>query len=274
MSEPAVVKGHTECRAASAVSNPPALPVASPFLGCGGYRLRFAVSSADLDAAFRLRFLVFNLELNEGLESAYRDGLDRDAFDDVCDHLLVEHRPTDSIVGTYRLQTGAAAAKALGYYSSREFDFTPYESLRSQILEVGRAAIHRDHRSFEVLTLLWRGIARYALQRKARYLLGCSSLTSQAVQDGAQMYWRLQEFLAEPNLRTVPQPAFRLALESLPARPAAMQPPRLLRAYLAVGAKIAGPPAIDREFRTIDFLTILDLERLVPSAKSRFLGIK
>src|SRR6202012_5713025 len=32
---------------------------------------------------------------------------------------------------------------------------------------------------------------------------------------------------------------------------------KLLRAYLAIGAKICGPPAIDREFGTIDFLTLL-----------------
>jgi putative hemolysin len=36
--------------------------------------------------------------------------------------------------------------------------------------------------------------------------------------------------------------------------------PRLLSAYLAVGARICGAPAIDREFRTIDFLTWLDVE--------------
>jgi putative hemolysin len=47
--------------------------------------------------------------------------------------------------------------------------------------------------------------------------------------------------------------------------------PRLLRAYLAVGAKICGPPAIDREFKTIDFLTILDLETLHPRVHARFL---
>jgi putative hemolysin len=47
--------------------------------------------------------------------------------------------------------------------------------------------------------------------------------------------------------------------------------PKLLRAYLGLGARICGPPAIDREFRTIDFLTWLDLEQLAPAARSRFL---
>jgi len=32
--------------------------------------------------------------------------------------------------------------------------------------------------------------------------------------------------------------------------------PKLLRTYLAIGARICGPPAIDREFKTIDFLTL------------------
>ena len=47
--------------------------------------------------------------------------------------------------------------------------------------------------------------------------------------------------------------------------------PKLLRAYLSVGAKICGPPALDRQFKTIDFLTLLDLEALPPAARQRFL---
>jgi putative hemolysin len=46
----------------------------------------------------------------------------------------------------------------------------------------------------------------------------------------------------------------------------------LLRAYLTIGAKICGPPALDREFQTIDFLTLVDLEKLTPSARERFLS--
>ena len=46
-----------------------------------------------------------------------------------CDHLIVEHRPTQQVVGTYRLQTGTSAGRNMGYYSAREFDFTPYPTL-------------------------------------------------------------------------------------------------------------------------------------------------
>jgi putative hemolysin len=46
--------------------------------------------------------------------------------------------------------------------------------------------------------------------------------------------------------------------------------PKLLRAYLTIGAKIGGPPALDRQFKTIDFLTVLDLEALPKSTRTRF----
>ena len=73
---------------------------------------------------YRLRFVVFNLELHEGLESAYLDGLDTDVYDSVCDHLMVEDVATGHVVGTYRMQAGGTAQQNFGYYSEQEFDFT------------------------------------------------------------------------------------------------------------------------------------------------------
>jgi putative hemolysin len=63
-------------------------------------------------------------------------------------------------------------------------------------------------------------------------------------------------------------------MESNPIMPAQAQVkvPKLLRTYLAIGARIAAPPAWDREFGTIDFLTLLDLKLLSHSARNRFLA--
>jgi putative hemolysin len=88
------------------------------------------------------------------------------------------------------------------------------------------------------------------------------------------MYWRLQEFLVDPALRTNPWPEFSVSIEAATSRVGEMNPPRLLRAYLSTGAQICGAPAIDREFGTIDFLTLLDLEKLGASARFRFLRNK
>ena len=241
-------------------------------LCCGYYLLRFALDKADRIAAFRLRFAVFNLELKEGLESAYQPGVDTDEFDPVCDHLIVEDVAEGKVVGTYRLQTGTIAEKHLGYYSAREFDFRPYEALRAEMIELGRACIDREHRSTDVLYLLWRGIARYALHHGARYLVGCSSLTSQDPAHGSAVYESLSRYLVDAPLRTRPQAAFAMPFVS--AAGVSNHAPKLLRTYLSIGANICGPPAIDREFKTIDFLTLLDLQSLHPRIRVRFLGGK
>ncbi len=237
----------------------------------GPYHLRLASSEGDRVAAFRLRFLVFNVELNEGLKTAYATGQDRDEYDAFCDHLIVEHSTTRQMIGTYRLQRAAMATANAGFYSEREFDFSPYKQLGNSVIELGRACVHRDHRSPEVLYLLWRGIAQYALQHAGRYLIGCSSLTSQDQAHGTAVYGAMREHLVEPQLRTTPQPAFAMPLMS--PDNASDKIPKLLRAYLAVGAKICGPPALDREFKTIDFLTLLDLEALHPRVYARFMKI-
>ncbi len=266
----------------------------------GRYRLRLAQSMEDRDAACRLRFRVFNIELGEGLESSYRTGMDTDHFDPYCEHLLVEDRqetsPGRRIVGTYRMQTGETAARNMGYYSEQEFKFTPYEPLRPGILELGRASIDREHRTPEVLTLLWRGIAQYATDMGLRYLIGCSSLTSKDPAEGWQMYRQLEHYRVGPEFETTPTAAYACPVEQAgaDAQPpscsgesggskgcgaagdegaaATVKVPKLLKTYLAIGARIAAPPAWDREFGTIDFLTLLDLKMISSAARSRFLA--
>jgi putative hemolysin len=238
-------------------------------LEAGEYVARLALTEMERTAAYRLRFLVFNLEMNEGLESAYVDGYDKDHFDDVCDHLIVEERTTGAIVGTYRMQMGDVAAQYFGYYSEQEFCFAPYEAMRGQIVELGRACIHREHRSSDVLHLLWRGIARYALVNGGRYMMGCCSLTSQDVDMGHAVFQSLRGCMVEQALMTVATPAF--ALPKVEDEVQVAQAPKLLRAYLTIGAKICSEPAIDRDFKTIDFLTLLDLQTLHPRVAKRFL---
>ena len=235
------------------------------------YATRLARNMDEVRAAQALRFQVFNLELNEGLEQSYATGLDEDPFDAVCDHLIVEQLPSANIVGTYRLQTGHKAAGHVGYYCAQEFEFQIFEPLRAEMIELGRACVHPQHRNLVVLGLLWKGIADYARQRGARYLFGCSSITSQDPAVGASAYADLcRKHLASPPWRTTPLPEYDCPLDHLCAE--APKIPKLLRAYLSLGAKICGPPALDRQFKTIDFLTLLDLETLPPLARQKFLS--
>ncbi len=248
----------------------------------GRYRLRLAHGADDREAAYRLRFRVFNIELGEGLESSFATGIDSDRFDIVCEHLLVEDKSDGRVVGTYRMQSGTTAAMNLGYYSAQEFEFAPYEPLRSDILELGRASIHREHRTPEVLTLLWRGIAQYANDMGLRYLVGCSSLNSRNPAEGWQMYRELDRYRVSPEFETEPTPQYLCPTEQRGAEPqiasapqdvtSPAKVPKLLKTYLTIGARICAPPAWDREFGTIDFLTLLDLKLLSSAARNRFLA--
>lgn len=232
------------------------------------YRMRLADSMDDVRAAQRLRFQVFNMELGEGLESAYENGLDADCFDETCDHLLVEDIATGKLAGTYRLQTGTAAMQGNGFYSAQEFQFGPFVHAAAEIVELGRACVHRQHRNLVVLGLLWKGIANYAKDRGGRYLIGCSSLTSQDPAEGVALYEALQKHLAAQAWRTEPMPGYECAGDSALER--TVKPPKLMSAYISIGAKICGPPALDAEFKTIDFLTLLDLHTLSESVASRY----
>jgi len=240
------------------------------------YRLRLAVSEGDLMATQRLRYEVFNVEMHEGLASSEATGRDEDEFDAVCDHLLVEETGGCVAVGTYRIQTGQRAAESgLGYYSAREFEFAPFEPVRGQMIELGRACVAAEHRNPAVLGLLWRGIAQYAHGNGARYLTGCSSLTSQDEAEGLAVYAELEtRYLVEPRWRTSPQPELRCrpTAGGVAKGSAAAKVPRLMGTYLMLGAKICGEPAIDRTFGTIDFLTWMDLEGAAARTLRKYLG--
>lgn len=227
----------------------------------GDYAMRKADSLEEIQLAQKLRYEVFNIELGEGLVSSSQVKRDEDPFDVHCEHLIVEYIPEHKIVGTYRLQTGEMAAAGIGYYSAQEFDLTPYEKYRHKILELGRACIHADHRKRKVLKLLWRGIAKYAFAHKSRYLIGCSSLTSQDSNEGWSLYRKLSvDYLVPEKLRTQPLPDFQLEPES--ERTVEVKCPKLFATYLSLGSRIAGPPAIDREFGTIDFFTLFDFKKM------------
>jgi putative hemolysin len=233
------------------------------------FHVSLAQTMTDVTECQRLRYLVFNREMGEGLADSDRSGLDRDRFDWVCDHLMVRDVTSGRLVGTYRMQTGYRAKGNIGYYSEQLFDFGPFEPIRGEILELGRACIHRDYRNTTALSMLWKGIASYAVLCNARYLVGCSSINSQDEREGMALYLTLKEkHLVEPSLRTEPKPGFRCAHPDMLMEPP--RPPRLFRAYLDNSARLCGPPAIDREFKTIDFLTLMDLQHLPDRVRSRF----
>lgn len=250
-------------------------PVPEAVLREGRYEVRFARSEEELEAVLRLRFEVFNLELGEGLDESFATGLDRDPFDAVCHHLIVADLQTSQIVGTYRMQTGEMAARNVGFYSAAEFDLTdlPAEVIADSV-EVGRACVAASHRNTQVLFLLWRGLAVYMATHRKRYLFGCCSLTSQNPYEGLAVMQYLEAHRhVHPTLRVDPQPGYECYSPDLEPDPTIeAKIPKLFRIYLRHGAKACGVPAIDRLFKTIDYLVIFDVAAMEERQVRTFFG--
>jgi putative hemolysin len=238
----------------------------------GAYRLRFGTRTDDVAAAKRLRFTVFHDELHEGLAANAATGLDEDEYDAQCDHLLVERVDDARVIGTYRLQTAEIARAGRGFYSATEFDLAPLaDRVLDHAVELGRACVAADHRNRMVLFLLWRGLASYLLAHRKRYFFGCSSLTSRRPAEGLALAVRFaRDGVMWDGGVVHPWPSFACAAPEAEIARTNVKVPALFFTYLRHGAVLCGPPAIDRAFGTIDFLTLQDCARMDPRQFASF----
>lgn len=234
----------------------------------GRYVVRFAQTHDDLHAVQRLRFQVFNLELREGLIESYARGLDSDAFDLACHHLMVFDEPSAQLVGTYRLMTKELAGEG-PFYTESEFELSevPDVVLRHGA-EVGRACVEKEHRNGRVLQLLWRGIARYLDWNDKRYVFGCCSVPTL---DASEIWALSQQLTAQQHMHSRYHAQVRSGLRAPRIEGQAGQAdsklaelPPLFASYLRLGAKVCGGPAIDRAFGVTDYLVLLDLRDVEP----------
>lgn len=240
----------------------------------GRFTVRFARNGDDLDRVQRLRYEVFNLELGEGLESSHATGRDEDEFDPFYHHLMVIKKSSDLLVGTYRMQTGEMAKRFIGFYAEREFTVAdlPDEVLDKGV-ELGRACIHKGFRNRNVLFNLYQGLGLYLLHNQKRFLFGCASLTSQNPEDGRNAFAFLQsKGHLHSEISIEPKEEYRcFAGNPGPWNGDHVSLPPLFSISLVYNAKVCGLPAIDREFKTIDFFFLFDLTTMDTRVKNRFL---
>jgi putative hemolysin len=224
---------------------------------------------SEILEAQKLRYSVFAGELGARLRTRIPQ-VDQDIFDPYCEHLVVRDENTGAVVGTYRILSPAQAVKIGGYYSEGEFDLTRLQHLRPRMVEIGRSCVHADYRSGATITLLWAGLARYMLQHRYDYLIGCASMS---MADGghaaASVYRGLHEHMSPLEYRVFPR--CRLSLEALDQDLPATLPP-LIKGYLRAGAWVCGDPAWDPDFNTADLPLLMPIARLDSRYAKHFLG--
>lgn len=223
--------------------------------------LRLAEGREDLRRVQKLRYEVFGVEMGAQLASADQ-GIDRDEYDDLCDHLIVEDRASGMVVGTYRMLPPEAAQGAPSLYSEHEFNLGRLSNLLPNLIEVGRSCVHKDFRTGAVITLLWAGLAEYVKKHGCEYLAGCASVSlSDGGHQAVSLYRQLENsHLAPAEWRVfplLPLPLDQIVDDSAPA-----PMPPLIKGYLRAGAYVCGEPAWDPDFNCADFFMLLSMNRL------------
>ena len=248
----------------------------------GALEVRLASKKKHIRKAQRLRYEVF---FEEGgaipdlaLKLARRD---MDAFDAVCDHLLVvdtDRRFGRKIVGTYRLLRRDVAEQHFGFYSESEFDIEPLLKRHPQarLLELGRSCVLKPYRDKRTVELLWHGIWTYVRQHRIDAMFGCASfdgtdpdkigvpLSFLARHALARDEWRMRAL----NERYVPME--RLADKPIDMKRAIAAMPPLIKGYLRLGARFGDGAVIDRQFNTTDVLVILPVSDIEPRYIAHF----
>ena len=244
--------------------------------------IRLARGVDDLAAVQRLRWLVFFAEMGADSLPTASEQSDRDAYDDLCDHLLVidEGRADEPrVVGTYRLLRESVARRHTGFYSAGEFDLGPLVAAGDacgELLELGRSCVLPAYRTSATISLLWRGIADYIARHRIRMMFGCASFGGTDPDAHAAALSLLHHnHRAPPELRPVVRPGCGVPMERLPRgsydeRRALLELPPLVKGYLRAGAKFGDGAFIDHAFNTVDVCVVMPVEAISGRYAARF----
>lgn len=243
-------------------------PSSQTDLRLANLEVRLARDALEVDAAQALRYRVFYSEMSARptpeMSAVKRDF---DAFDGLCDHLLVidhERGPgPDRVIGTYRLIRRPAAAAAGRFYSQDEYDVSPLIDYPGEILELGRSCVDAGYRTRPTMQLLWRGIAAYVFSHDIALMFGCASLPGTDVQSLAlPLSYLYHNHLAPPELRPVALPErytdMRLReKDSFEDRAAVGLLPPLIKGYLRLGGFVGDGAVTDHQFNTTDVCIVV-----------------
>lgn len=234
----------------------------------GNLHIRLAESTAEVEAAQRLRYRIFVEEMGATVPSEQqRLGREFDSYDAYADHLLVLDRALGegarAVIGTYRLMRHAQAEKAGQFYTADEFDIEPLLHYAGEIMELGRSCVAAGYRTGSTMQILWRGIAEYVLHHGVQVLFGCASMhgTDPDVLK-EQLAYLYHYHLAPPALRATALASRyvdmnRLEREAFEPRRATAKLPPLIKGYLRVGAFVGDGAVVDHDFNTTDVCIVV-----------------
>ena len=253
----------------------------------GNLEVRLAQNAAEIRQAQKLRYRVF---YQEGTALADPSRLfarrDIDAFDAICDHLLVlDHatltkRGKPVVVGTYRLLRQQVAEDFGGFYTASEYDIAPMLNglpADTKFLELGRSCVLKSYRARPgTMQLLWKGLMAYVARFDIDVMFGCASFPGIDPETMALPLSYLHYHHPMPEVFKVSaRPERYVSMNLLPsqdvhAREGIRALPAILKGYVRAGCCIGDGAVIDEQFDTTDVFIFFPLSGIDARYKSRF----
>ncbi|NDC61068.1 MAG: GNAT family N-acetyltransferase [Betaproteobacteria bacterium] len=233
-----------------------------------GLSIEWTRQPDEIRLAQALRFKVFSEDFSPVFPHA-QEGLDKDPFDDVCDHLLIKEKATQLVVGTYRVISPTAACLIGHAYCESIFDLSPLALLKSKVVEIDRSCIDKRYRNGSTILLMWKRIYQYMLTHQYEYIMGCSSVS--LTDKGPAAAGLLHKLVSQGHYSTEHQFHAKSPVDLTGITPSKnVSVPAILKGYLSVGAKVCSEPGFDPLFNSADFLTILKLSDMNQLFVQRF----
>jgi len=235
----------------------------------GRYRTRTAETAADVGAAQRLRFAAFR-----GHEDADGDGVDADAFDDICTHILIEETATGRLVCCFRMLPLEHGGEIERSYSAQFYELSALRAFAGPMVEMGRFCIHPQMRDPDILRVAWAAMTRFVDENGVEMLFGCSSFRGTDAEVYADAFAMLRERHLAPRrwwprvkAPSVVRFAQKLRRRRPDARLAMLRMPPLLRTYLLMGGWVSDHAVVDRDMDTLHVFTGLEISAIPPARK-------
>lgn len=241
------------------------------------YQARLAENAADIEAMQRLRYLCFIDGAAAAQTELRAQGLDGDAFDAVCAHVLVEETATGRVVACCRLLPISSGAEIGRSYSAQFYELSALRTYSGPMVEMGRFCIAPDCRDPDVLRLAWGAVTRFVDQRGVGMLFGCSSfhgIEAEEYEDAfallAQRHIAPRRWLPRVKAPSVFRFARLLRRRKTDRKRALVKMPPLLRSYLAMGGWVSDHAVVDFDLGTLHVFTGLEIGA-IPAARRRSL---
>ena len=234
-------------------------------LSKGRYVARVAENAQDTRAIEELRHLAF---------TGTTDGtLDRDAFDSLCIHFLVEDHKTGQLVCCFRILPLIGGAEIDRCYSAQFYDLSALRNFDGPMVEVGRFCIRPDTNDPDILRVAWGTLTSYVDENKIEMLFGCSSFSGTDTAEYVDAFAMLRDRHLAPKcwLPKVKAPNVSRFAARLRRKPdlkrAALRMPPLLRTYLLMGGWVSDHAVVDQQMNTLHVFTGLEIQAIPPARK-------